>query len=99
MAEIFAERDTTAIFRELVRAEESHKEMLAGLYRDFSGVAGEVDFDSILGKYPPEKTMEGGMRLDDTVAWAEEKGVQDVLELSISLETGSYGRYQVLREG
>ncbi len=96
MAEISTDREAAALFRELVKAEEGHKEMLAGLYRCISGAVGEVDFPSILGKYPQEKTMEGGMRLGDAVAWADGKDVRDVIELSISLETGSYDRYQVL---
>lgn len=97
MAETAADRDAAALFRELVKAEEGHKEMLAGLYRGISGAAGEVDFPSIIGGYPREKTMEGGMRLDDAVAWADGKGVREILELSISLETGSYDRYLTLQ--
>jgi rubrerythrin len=31
------------------------------------------------------------------VAWADDKGVREILELSISLETGSYDRYQTLQ--
>jgi rhodanese-related sulfurtransferase/rubrerythrin len=97
MAETVADRDAAALFRELVKAEEGYKEMLAGLYRGISGAVGEVDFPSLIGGYPRGKTMEGGMRLDDAVAWAASKGVRKILELSISLETGSYDRYQILQ--
>ena len=97
MAQTAADRDAAAIFRDLVRAEQGHKEMLAGLLRRTSKAAGEADFSSILGGYPKEKIMEGGMRVDDAVAWSEGKGIREILELSISLETGSYDRYQTMQ--
>jgi rubrerythrin len=42
--------------------------------------------------------MEGGMKLDDALAWAEGKGAGEMLELSMSLETGSYDRYLTMQE-
>jgi rhodanese-related sulfurtransferase len=74
MAETSADLEAAALFHELVRAEEGHKEILAGLYRGISGAVGEVDFPSILGKYPQEKTMEGGMRLDDACRLGRRQG-------------------------
>lgn len=71
--------------------------MLAGLLRRISKAAGEANLASILGGYPKEKIMEGGMRVDESVAWANGKEVREILELSISLETGSYDRYQTLQ--
>jgi len=97
MAGTTADKDVAALFRELVKAEEGHKEMLTSLYRGMSGAVGEVDFPSLLAGYPQEKTMEGGMRLDDAIAWANGRGGRELLDLSISLEISSYDRYQTLQ--
>jgi rhodanese-related sulfurtransferase/rubrerythrin len=98
IAETLTAHDQAVLFRELVAAEEHHMELLSALYRDITGTAGEIDFPSLMGRYPQEKIMEGGMRLDDALAWSESKSPREVLELSISLEAGSYDRYLAMRE-
>ncbi len=98
MAETLAGWDAAALFSELAEAEERHKEMLCALYRDITGTAGDIDFPSLMGRYPREKIMEGGMRLDDAVVWSEGKSPRDILELSVSLEAASYDRYLAMRE-
>ncbi len=98
IAETAGDPEAAALFRELVIAEQRHREMLTGLYRTITGAVGEVDFPSVLGRYPKEKMMEGGMRLDDALAWAKDKGIKEILELAMSLETGSYDRYLALQE-
>ncbi len=37
--------------------------------------------------------MEGGMLVGEALQWAKGKGVTDILELSLSLETNSYDLY------
>jgi rhodanese-related sulfurtransferase/rubrerythrin len=86
------------LFRELAKDEERHEEVLSDLYRDIRGAVGGIDFPSLLDGYHQEKIMEGGMRLDDALAWAEGRNTKDILELSISLETGSYDRYLIMQE-
>lgn len=97
MASTSADRDAAILFRDLVKSEQGHKEMLAGMYRGISVTVGDFDFPSLPGRHPQEKTMEGGMRLDDAVAWSEGKGTKEILELSISLETASYDRYLAMQ--
>ncbi len=37
--------------------------------------------------------MEGGMKINETVQWAEGRAVSEILELAIALETNSYDLY------
>jgi rhodanese-related sulfurtransferase len=98
MAETLTGRDASRLFQELSAAEEHHMEMLSALYRGITGTTGDIDFPSFMGRYPQEKIMEGGMRLDDALAWSEGKAPSEILELSVSLEAGSYDRYLAMLE-
>jgi rhodanese-related sulfurtransferase/rubrerythrin len=97
-AERLSGLDASELFKELVIAEEHHEEMLAALYRDIAGTAEGIDIPSLMGRSPHEKIMEGGMRLDEALAWSKRKAPREILELSMSLEAGSYDRYLVMRE-
>jgi sulfur-carrier protein adenylyltransferase/sulfurtransferase len=96
VAHAASDPEAAALFQRLVLAEGGHKAMIAGLQREISGDSGEINFPALLGGYPSEQVMEGGMRVDEAVAWAEGRGVKEILELAISLEAGSYDRYQML---
>jgi sulfur-carrier protein adenylyltransferase/sulfurtransferase len=98
IAETIVDSDKTGLFRELAAAEEQHKEMLSGLHGEITGQAPQDDLSTILFRQPQEKIMEGGMRLEEALNWAEGKGLKEILELSISLETGAYDRYLALQE-
>jgi rubrerythrin len=37
--------------------------------------------------------MEGGMRISEALNWADGKGIKDILDFSIALETNSYDLY------
>jgi rhodanese-related sulfurtransferase/rubrerythrin len=93
-----ADPNSATLFRDLAKDEEHHEEVLSGLYRDLTGNTGDIDFPSLLDGYHQEKIMEGGMRLDDALAWAKGRNIKDILELSISLEAGSYDRYLIMQE-
>lgn len=97
MADFLADVEASALFRELVTAEQHHEEMLAALYRESSGVSGAVDFAALLGEEPGEKKMEGGISLDAAVVWSKDKTPRDILEFSLAMEAGSYDRYLYLR--
>jgi rubrerythrin len=97
-AEALTGRGPSWLFRELAVAEEHHKEMLSAFYRYAAGAAGEVDFAALLGTSPRERIMEGGMALDEALAWSEGKAPRQILELCISLEAGAYDRYLFMPE-
>lgn len=86
------------LYQELTVAEEHHKEALVKLKGEISDKTAEADLSAALRRQPKGKIMEGGMRLEDALAWAEGKGVKEILELSISLEAMSYDRYLTLQE-
>jgi rhodanese-related sulfurtransferase/rubrerythrin len=98
MAEAAADPNAATLFQDLAKDEEHHEEVLGGLYRDMTGTAGDIDFPSLLDGYHQEKIMEGGMKLDDALAWSKDRKTKDILELSISLEAGSYDRYLIMQE-
>jgi rhodanese-related sulfurtransferase/rubrerythrin len=98
IAETCVNAGAAGLYQELAIAEKNHKEALVKLKREISDKTTEADLSSALRRQPQGKIMEGGMLLEDALAWAEGKGVKDILELSISLETMSYDRYLTLQE-
>lgn len=98
MAQALTDRDASALFHELASAEDRHKELLSTLYREAVGAAGDVDFPSILGAYPEEKVMEGGVTLAEAMAWSSGRSPRELLEFSLSLEAGSYDRYLAMQQ-
>jgi sulfur-carrier protein adenylyltransferase/sulfurtransferase len=92
------QQDEAALFHDLAEDEEHHKEMLANIFRDISGAEEDVHFPALLGPYADERIMEGGMGLEDALAWSVGKTPKDILELSISLEAVSYDRYLAMGE-
>jgi rhodanese-related sulfurtransferase/rubrerythrin len=98
MAEVPGTPEASALFRSLVTAEEHHKELLAALCRNSTGASGDIDFFTLLGTGPPDKVMEGGLRLEEAVAWAVGRPAREIFELSLALEAGSYDRYLYMRD-
>jgi sulfur-carrier protein adenylyltransferase/sulfurtransferase len=86
------------LYRELAVAEEHHKQTLVNLKQDISEKTADADLSTALRRRPQKKVMEGGMLLDDALAWAEGKAVKEILELAVSLETMSYDRYLAMQE-
>jgi rhodanese-related sulfurtransferase/rubrerythrin len=98
MAEDLTGRDASTLFGELAAAEAHHEDMLATLYRKLTQTAENVDFPALPGTASLQKTMEGGMALDDALAWSKDKTPAEILELCISLEAGSYDRYVAMQQ-
>jgi rubrerythrin len=42
--------------------------------------------------------MEGAVRVADALQWAAERSAEDILDLSIALETNAYDRYMIMME-
>ena len=81
-------------FRDLAGAEAGHEATLLTLYQ-------EVTNDRLVAKIPdtlfsgivPGEVMEGGMRVEQALEWTTGKGISDILDLSMALESYSYDLY------
>jgi rubrerythrin len=90
--DIVADDETKGVFDSLVKAEEKHKETLVQEYSHIKGTNIEG------GKHGEEKlsgTIEGGLSIDEAMAWLHEdkRELSDMLEFSIQLETNSLDLY------
>jgi rubrerythrin len=85
------------LFQELAVAEERHQASLEGLYREIPGVRPGSPFPASLTPSPQEgEMMEGGIRVEEALKWSKGKGVNDVLEFSITLEANAYDLYTLM---
>jgi rubrerythrin len=86
--------ETKKLLGQLTAAEEHHKALLAGLYRDITGDEPDPGFPGVVLKTEPEEErMEGGVSVAEAVAWARDKNMGMVIELLMSLETNAYDLY------
>ncbi len=86
--------EAVGLFNSLVKSEERHKETLKSLYREIVGREPGPDFSRRLPlAVGAEDRMEGNVTVNDALAWANGKDIQDLLELSMALETYSYDLY------
>ncbi len=82
------------LFRNLASAEEHHKASLAALHTRSMGREPGPDVPgSLISSGPANDRMEGGMQVSEALAWARGKGMQEVLELSLAVETNSLDLY------
>lgn len=92
------DREAIALFRELAVAEVRHKEMLVALYEGFAGKPAGSDFpEGVAPERPAGEYMEGGMRVEEALAWTRGRHIKDILEMAIGLEATAYDRYLILR--
>jgi len=92
------DRTTAGLFRDLASAEERHKTLLFSLYAEVIGKQAQEDDLSrqVPGDLEHGSFMEGGVRLEEALAWLPGKRAEDILEFSIGLETNAYDRYLTL---
>lgn len=94
ISELPADAEAVSLFGDLAAAEEHHKAALLSLYKNLSGGEPGPSFPSgLIGGEGGDNRMEGGMDVDEALAWAQGKAVTDLLELAIALETNSYDLY------
>jgi rhodanese-related sulfurtransferase/rubrerythrin len=92
------EPETIRLFNKLVAAEEHHISTLSALYGKAFGAAAQTDIrEAAAARKEPEGIMEGGMRVEEGLRWAEGKDTRTILELSIFLEATSYDRYLFMK--
>jgi rubrerythrin len=88
------DQEAMALFQGLAGAEAGHEAMLLTLFQEVTG-------DRLVAKIPdkfspgivPGEVMEGGMRVDHALAWTTGRGISDILDLSMSVESYSYDLY------
>jgi len=97
VADTLTEKDTRHLFKELVTEEENHQATLSKLYMETSGATPDSGFPkSIMAPDNAGDIMEGGIRVSEALKWTKGKGVQEILELSMSLESNSYDLYLMM---
>ena len=86
--------EAAGLFSTLVKDEEHHKDTLQALYSSGIGREAGPDFPKGLAAALDGKDrMEGSMKVSEALAWARNKGIRELLELSMALETDSYDLY------
>ena len=99
MAQVLVDKEAKGLFNELVTAEEHHQASLAKLYTETSNVTPDSGFPkSVMAPDSAGDVMEGGIRVSEALQWTKGKGVQEILELSMSLESNSYDLYLLMAQ-
>jgi rubrerythrin len=94
VAKTIQDGEAVSLFQGLVSAEEHHKTTLLQLYRKIA--EGEYKLktpESLLSDKSAGEIMEGGMRVDEALAWTGGKNIADILDLSIALESNAFDLY------
>lgn len=86
--------EAARLFNSLATAEQHHKETLRQLYRSIAGKEAGTDFPLGLPVAQGiDGRMEGNVRVAEALDWARGRSEQELLELSMALETDSYDLY------
>jgi rubrerythrin len=97
MAQALVEKEAKDLFKELVTEEERHQASLSKLYTETSNATSDSGFPkSVMAPDSAGDVMEGGIRVSEALQWTKGKGVQEILELSMSLESNSYDLYLLM---
>ena len=91
--EMMKENSLKELFRRLSADEVRHKALLVRLYKEMSGSGDGPELPLAVTPEELSEVMEGGMRISEALNWAEGKGIKDILDFSIALETNSYDLY------
>jgi rhodanese-related sulfurtransferase/rubrerythrin len=90
--ELLQDRDAKPVFESLITDEVKHKAMILEAYRKIKGIH---ITDEFLEKESLTGFMEGGVSIEEILMWlkAPDRTLQDVLELSMQVETNSLDLY------
>lgn len=93
-AKALSDQEAASLFQGLAGAEESHEKTLLSLFQDISGDRGVPKIpDELFSGIVPGEVMEGGMRVEEALEWIRGKGVSEILDLTMALETYAYDLY------
>jgi rhodanese-related sulfurtransferase/rubrerythrin len=82
-----------ALFSALEGDERHHEAALLALYRETTGNAGAMELPAALLPGAPGALMEGGVKVEEAIAWTRGKGPDDVLDMGIALESHALDLY------
>jgi len=95
VADLFPDdAEARKMFEGLVAAEKNHEEHLLETYESLTGA--RPDFTRLREKFRESlggAFMEGGIKVEEGLAWTRGKGVVDSLELAMSMEINAYDLY------
>lgn len=98
MSESIADERASSLFADLVAEEAHHEAMLSSLHHKLTAAPADAAFSAILKAQSGERVMEGGIRVDEALAWAKGRSLAEVAEFALSAEAISYDRYQAMAE-
>ena len=97
LANLFPRTDAGNIYAELSRVEENHKSILTKLYYKVKDSDSTLDYpDYFTDLNEAGRTIEGGLKLDEALAWAKDKNKKDILDFTMSMEAQQYDLYMRL---
>jgi rubrerythrin len=95
VAEHFSEdKEAQEMFNWLASAEKSHEQHLLQTYEALTG--NQPDFNRLRAKFSDSLSgtrMEGGIAVRQALAWIQDKGVSESLELAIAMEVNAFDLY------
>lgn len=89
-----ADKEAEKMFTWLVSAEKSHEKHLLETYEALAGA--RPDFDKLRAKFSDSLNgaiMEGGIAVNEALAWIQDKGVSASLEMAIAMEVNAFDLY------
>ena len=88
------DQEAMDFFQGLAGAEAGHEATLLTLYQEVTGdrLAAKIP-DTLFSGIVPGEVMEGGMRVEQALEWTTGRGINDILDLSMALESYSYDLY------
>jgi rubrerythrin len=91
--ELLEDKKSIHLFKELGAAEVRHKSQLVKLYRELFDSGSEPGISDPFVKEELSDVMESGMRISEALDWMKGKGIMEILDYSIAMETNSYDLY------
>jgi len=88
------DKEAEEMFRWLVAAEKNHEENLLQTYESLTGQ--RPDFARLRAKFGESlggSVMEGNIPVKEALAWIQGKGINDSLELAMSMEVNAFDLY------
>jgi rubrerythrin len=91
--ELLDDKKAIHLFKELGAAEVRHKSQLVKLYRELFDSGSEPESSDPFVAEELNDVMESGMRISEALDWVKGKGIMEILDYSIAMETNSYDLY------